>query len=148
MELRTMPHWFHQTRSVGQSVSQPAPDAIPGISRNKDEYDKALSSQRSASWERQIIKPTRTPWSPGYTRFWEDRMTCQIFSAKIFILIIRWIHTPASKGCLGKHGEVCVHWPSIKYLQRKECKHAGGLLRLRAAQQGALAPTQASGLRG
>lgn len=64
---------------------------------NKNEYDKSVLKEIRISQERQIIQLTIIPLSLGYTRLWEYKMACQIFSAKIFIFIISQIYTPASK---------------------------------------------------
>ena len=45
------------------------------------------------------------PLSPGHAMLWEYKIACQIFSAKIFVLIIRQILTPASEECLDTHGK-------------------------------------------
>lgn len=99
MELRTVPHLV----SPDESVSQSTLGAVWGAAGHKNEHDGATvlrseSPRRGRQW-------TIMPLSPGYAMLWEYKIACQIFSAKIFILIIRQILTPASEECLDTLGK-------------------------------------------
>ena len=99
MELRTVPHLV----SPDESVSQSTLGAVWGAAEHKNEHDGAIVLRsESPRRDRQL---TIMPLSPGYAMLWEYKIACQIFSAKIFILIIRQLLTPASEECLDTHGK-------------------------------------------